>query len=174
MIDPIQPPYAMPGKTPARGRWLAGLALAVAFVAGGVTLPPLAAGAEDGAMHGMMGGSGHGGMHAMAMAHLTRMLDAAGASADQRTQITTILHAGFQPMAGLHTDMRQTHARLHTLLLAPTIDRAALEQLRASQIAKIDEASRTLVKAMADAAEVLRPDQRAKLASMAPAAHAPS
>ena len=174
MIHPIQPPSAIPRKTRARGRWLAGLALAVAFVAGGVTLPPLAAAAEDSAMQGMMGGSGHSGMHAMAMAHLTRMLDAAGASAEQQTQITAILHAGFQPMASLHTDMRQTHERLHALLLAPTIDRAALEQLRASQIAQIDQASRTLVKAMADAAEVLRPDQRAKLASMALAPHAPS
>ena len=46
------------------------------------------------------------------------------------------------------------------------MDRGALEQLRAGEIGKLDQASRTLVQSMADAAEVLRPDQRAKLASL--------
>jgi len=160
--------------SPWRRTWLSGVALAAAFVAGGLTLPSLAASAQDAAMHGMAG-AGHGaGMHAMAMAHVSRMLDEVGASAEQKSKITAILHTGFAPMASLHADMRQTHQSLHAILSAPTIDRAALEQLRAAEIGKIDQASRTMVAALADAAEVLRPDQRAKLAAMGPEHHAPS
>ena len=152
-----------------RRRWLAGVAFAGAFVAGGVTLPLVAASAQDaaqgGAMHHMMG-HGHGDMHAMAMTHVSKMLDQVGASADQKSRIEAILHAGFAPMAGLHADMAKTHAGLHAILTAPTIDRGALEQLRAAEIARLDEATRTMTKALADAAEVLTPEQRAKLATL--------
>ncbi len=167
MNDPIAPAPAAP-KTPRR--WLTGVALAAAFVAGGITAPLLAASAQEAGMHAMMGGPG--GMHARMMAHLDRALDAAGASADQKAKITAILRAGFAPMADMHAGMSATHASLHAILLAPTIDRAALERLRAGQIAKIDAASKTMVNAMADAAEVLTPAQRAKLAAM-PMDHRP-
>ena len=149
--------------------WLTGAGLAAVFVAGGMTLPLVTAYAQDagegGAMRHMMG-HGHGDMHAMAMAHVGKMLDAVGASADQKSRIEAILHAGFAPMAGVHADMAKTHAGLHAILAAPSIDRAALEQLRAAEIARLDEASRTMTKALADAAEVLTPEQRAKLAAM--------
>ena len=153
-----------PTQSPPPRRWLAGAALAAAFAIGGVTMPLLAASAQDatqGAMHHMMGGSG--GMHAMAMAHVSKMLDEVGASADQKSRIETILHAGFAPMADMHRDMEQTHAALHAILAAPTVDRAALEQLRAAEIARIDAASRRVANALADAVEVLTPEQRAKL-----------
>jgi len=172
MIDATEPSRGT--ATPRRRIWLSGATLVAAFVAGGLTLPSLAASAQEAAMH-RMGGSGHGGgMHAMAMAHVSRMLDEVGASAEQKSKITAILHAGFAPMASLHADMGQTHRSLHAILSAPTIDRAALEQLREAEIGRIDQASRTMVAALADAAEVLRPDQRAKLAAMASDHHAPS
>src|SRR2546423_994190 len=111
-------PIASPPKSGAR-RWLLGAALAGAFVAGGVTAPVLVASAEDAAMHSMSGR--HGQMHAMAMAHIDRMLDEVGASVDQKARIKTILQAGFAPMRGLHADMESTHASLHAILSAPTI-----------------------------------------------------
>jgi periplasmic protein CpxP/Spy len=166
--------------TPRRGRGsrrrrLAGVALVAACVVGGLTSPIVTAYAQDaatnGAMHHMMG-HGRGDMHAMAMAHVTKMLDEVGASADQKSRVEAILHAGLGPMAGLHGDMAQTHAGLHAILAARTIDRAALEQLRAAEIARIDEASWTMTKALADAAEVLTPEQRAKLATLM-AGHGP-
>ena len=50
------------------------------------------------------------------------------------------------------------------LLAAPVIDRRALEQLRATQMQVADARSRRMVQAMADAAEVLTPEQRVKVA----------
>ena len=157
-----------PNRAIGRG-WLRRTVLAAALIASGATLPILVASAQGVGMHGMMqehmGGAGD--MHAMAMGHVTQMLDAVGASDDQKTKIGAILRAGFEPMAKLHEDMGNTHKALHQILAAPTVDRAALEQLRAAEVARIDSASRVATGAMADAAEVLRPDQRAKLVSLA-------
>jgi protein CpxP len=166
IATPSKEPTAMthPTAIPPRSRWLVGVALAASFAAGGLTLPIVAASAQDAAMHHMMGG--HGGMHAMAMAHVAKMLDEVGASAEQKSRIEAILRAGFAPMADMHRDMATTHASLHAILSAPTIDRAALEQLRSSEVARIDQASRSATKAIADAVEVLTPEQRAKLASL--------
>ena len=158
-----------PNRGNGRG-WLRRTALAAALVASGAALPVLVASAQGTGMgmHHMMHGSmGAGDMHAMAMGHVTKMLDAVGASEDQKTKIGSILHAGFEPMAKVHEDMDNTHKALHQILAASTVDRAALEQLRAAEVAKIDSASRAATGAMADAAEVLRPDQRAKLAALA-------
>ncbi|MEO7689928.1 MAG: Spy/CpxP family protein refolding chaperone [Sphingomonas sp.] len=156
----------LPNRAVGRG-WLRRTALAAALVASGAALPVLVASAQGVgmSMHGMHGSSGD--MHAKAMGHVTQMLDAVGASEDQKTKIGSILHTGFEPMAKLHEDMGATHKALHQILAAPTVDRAALEQLRAAEIARIDSASRAATGAMADAAEVLRPDQRAKLVAMA-------
>ncbi len=156
-----------PIRTPRR-RWLIGVAMIGAFAAGGLTLPVIAVQAQDAAMSGMMGGPGHGATHGMMMAHIQQMLDKVAATADQKSRIEAILHDGFASMTAAHADMQTTHARLHQLLTAPAIDRKALEALRASQIASLDQASRKMVDAMADAAEVLSPAQRAKLATMMP------
>jgi Spy/CpxP family protein refolding chaperone len=154
-------------RTPRR-RWLIGVALIGAFAAGGLTLPVIGAQAQDAAMSGMMGGQGHGAMQGAMMAHIAQMLDKVGATSEQKSRIAAILHDGFASMGAMHADMQATHARLHQLITAPVIDRRALEALRASQVASLDQASRKLVDAMADAAEVLTPAQRAKLATLIP------
>lgn len=163
MTDPVtNPPAAAKGGAGPR-RWMTGVALAAAFVAGGVTLPGLAALAQGPAaagMHHMMGG--HGDMHA----HIAKVLDQVGASDEQKAKITAILDEGFKPMGAMHGQMHENMAALHAALTAPTVDRGALEQVRARQIADLDQASRSMTKALADAADVLRPDQRAKLAGM--------
>lgn len=50
------------------------------------------------------------------------------------------------------------------LMKAPAIDRAAIEQLRAEQLTNLDAISKRLTTALADAGEVLSPEQRVKLA----------
>ena len=49
---------------------------------------------------------------------------------------------------------------MHKLLTANTIDRAALEKVRAERLAEADRVSKELVNALADVAEVLTPEQR--------------
>ncbi|MDQ2860415.1 MAG: Spy/CpxP family protein refolding chaperone [Pseudomonadota bacterium] len=167
MTDPIRSNAKAPAS---RRRWLFGAALAAAFATGGLTVSALGAAAQNavqnGAMHGMMGGGDHGSMHAMGAAHLTRMLDLVGASADQKAKITAIMQRGFAPMNDMHVQLHETLAAVHARLTAPTVDRGALELLRSREIAQIDQASKTMIRAFADAAEVLTPAQRAKLAAL--------
>ncbi len=56
--------------------------------------------------------------------------------------------------------LRATGKEFHDLLLADTIDRAVLEQLRAERLADAERISKNLISALADVAEVLSPEQR--------------
>ena len=60
-----------------------------------------------------------------------------------------------------HAARRETMKRL----TADTIDRGAIERLRAEQTAAHDAASKRFTKALTDVAEVLTPEQRRKLAA---------
>ncbi len=143
-------------------RWTAAGALALAFVAGGFVLPPLGAAAQP--PHAMMGAPGD--MHAHMMAHVRRMLDAVEATPDQKARIQAILHEAVAPMMDMRPAMEAAHVRLAEILGAPVVDRAALEQMRSEHMAKFDAASRRLTTALADAADVLTPAQRARLAAL--------
>ena len=59
---------------------------------------------------------------------------------------------------------RSAHAELHEILSAPSVDRNRLETLRAEHIRLADEASKRITLALADAAEILTPEQRAAVA----------
>jgi Spy/CpxP family protein refolding chaperone len=63
--------------------------------------------------------------------------------------------------------LRQQHQAnrdaFHAQLGGATVDRAALEEVRKSEIALADEASKRLVRALADVADVLTPEQREAL-----------
>jgi Spy/CpxP family protein refolding chaperone len=63
--------------------------------------------------------------------------------------------------------MRDARLQAATLLAQPTIDRAALEALRANQLQLAEQASRRLTQALADVADVLTPEQRKQLAERA-------
>ena len=76
------------------------------------------------------------------------------------------MQRGFAPMNDMHAQLHETLAAVHARLTAPTVDRGALELLRSREIAQIDQASKTMIQAFADAAEVLTPVQRAKLAAL--------
>jgi Spy/CpxP family protein refolding chaperone len=56
-------------------------------------------------------------------------------------------------------------------LTAPSIDRSAIERLRAEQMGLADTASKRIAQAVADASEVLNPDQRRKVADFVAAFH---
>lgn len=164
MTDPILPPEAArsarPSRHPARGLLL-GAAFAATFAAGGVMLSGPSAWAMQHASQAM---GGHAGMNAHVYAHLEHLLDAADATPEQRSKIDQIAMHAMRDIAPLRPGLGSIHRDLRRLLSAPDIDPAALEQLRTARVADVDQASRVLIRAMADAAEVLRPAQRARVA----------
>jgi Spy/CpxP family protein refolding chaperone len=58
-------------------------------------------------------------------------------------------------------------ARGLSLLTAPSVDRSAIERLRVEQMGLADTASKRIAQALADASDVLTPEQRRKVADWA-------
>ena len=93
--------------------------------------------------------------------HMAIELDA---TADQQAKIASIAKAAAADLRALREKMQAARSQAVALLTAPTIDRTAIERLRAEQIALADTASKRIAQALADASEVLNPDQRRKVA----------
>jgi protein CpxP len=146
-------------------RWLIAAALAVAAVAAGTAGASFANGGAG--LPGHHGHAAHMAMDPAAMdAHMDKMVEkfAAGASPDQKARLAAIAKAAVTDLRPTHEQFRQAHAQAHELLMAPVIDRVALEQLRAAQMQRMDAMSRRILAAVEDAADVLTPEQRAKFA----------
>lgn len=93
---------------------------------------------------------------------LRSMLEEVGASAAQEDQVAAIFKTAAQDLRAIKEQFPSgAHKELHRILTAPSIDRNRLETLRAEHIRFADEASKRLAVALADAAEVLTPEQRA-------------
>ena len=111
--------------------------------------------------HGLMSGGGaedH-------LEHMQAMLTKIGASDAQKSQIEGLLKPAFEEMKAAHEAHSAAFEQFHEAITAPSIDRAKIEALRADQLKSLDEASKRMVTAITDAAEVLSPDQRAALAA---------
>lgn len=94
------------------------------------------------------------------------------ATPEQRAKLTEIAKAAAKDLRPMREKVRDARKRGMELLSAPTIDRAAIERLRAEQIQAADAASRRLSQALADTAEVLTPEQRKKFAERFQRRHA--
>lgn len=109
-------------------------------------------------MHAHMGGGGF-------MGHrIGSVLDELDATPEQEDKLWEIIDKARAEIRPTFRDFRETREEVIELLGAPTVDRAAAEKLRSERIAAIDEASRKMTAALLDAADVLTPEQRAKLA----------
>ena len=86
------------------------------------------------------------------------------ATPEQKSRIDAIMKGAANDLSSLRGQGRELRRRSMELLAAPTIDRAQLETLRVQQMQMHESVSRRMLQAMADAAEVLTPEQRAKLA----------
>jgi protein CpxP len=86
------------------------------------------------------------------------------ASADQQAKIAGIAKAAVNDLRPLREKAQAARSQAVTLLTAPSIDRSAIERLRAEQIGLAETASKRIAQAAADASEVLNPDQRRKAA----------
>ena len=126
---------------------------------GGARLAAAAQGAMD--HHGMAGHMDA----AEADRHIGEMVDRvlADGTPEQKARLASIIRSAHAEMAPMHAQLRQAHERAHELLMQPQVDRAALEALRVEQIRQLDANSRRLVQSLADAAEMLTPEQRTRL-----------
>jgi Spy/CpxP family protein refolding chaperone len=93
------------------------------------------------------------------------------ATADQKAKIHGIADAAKADLAPLHAAMRDYHKQMRMLLSAPQIDTAAIETLRAQNVQTMDKMSQRVTKALVDAANILTPEQRAKLPPMGMGPH---
>jgi periplasmic protein CpxP/Spy len=97
--------------------------------------------------------------------HLSIEIDA---TAEQQDKLRAIVRDAVKDLLPVGEKIRAARATARELLTQQTIDRAAIEKFRADQIATHDAASKRLVAAVADAAEVLTPEQRRKISGMLP------
>jgi periplasmic protein CpxP/Spy len=97
--------------------------------------------------------------------HLAVEVDATN---DQQEKLRGIMRAAVKDIVPVAERARDARLQARDLLSAPTINRADLEKLRAEQIGSADTVSKRVVQALADAAEVLTPEQRRKLADRFP------
>jgi Spy/CpxP family protein refolding chaperone len=142
-----------------------GKALAVASV---LALSGLGAAQAMGHMDRMGGGragmAGHGGPEMMMGGRIEHMLDMVDATDAQRAQIKQIMSAARQDLKAQQTGGRGLQEQRMALFTAPNVDAAAIEALRQQISAQREAAGKRMGQAMVDAARVLTPEQRAKLA----------
>ncbi len=123
-------------------------------------------------------GAAAGATHAFAMPHgdgwsaermehrADHMLKRVDATPDQLTKVHAIIEAAAKDVAPIKASLKGTHEKLRALLAAPKLDTAAIEALRAQRVAAMDQISRRMTTAVEDAANVLTPEQRQKLAAI--------
>lgn len=148
-------------------RWLlAGVAAAVvgALSMAGISHADNTGGCRGG-RHGMMGWHGDKMDPERASKRIDHMIDRllADGTPAQKAQVATIMKAAFADLKPLREQHRAAREQGIQLLTQPTIDRAALEKVRASELQLAEQVSKRMTQALADTAEVLTPDQRVKL-----------
>src|SRR5581483_5902459 len=140
--------------------------LALAAVLGGVAVTlgavaqntGVAAFHHGGHMH--MAGAAPGDLAGNVDALLQHIYSEVGATPAQQAQIAPLVRTTAADLVQLHDQFHAQHAQMLTLLTQDPIDRTALENSRAAQVALADKASRELVQLIADTADALTPAQR--------------
>jgi periplasmic protein CpxP/Spy len=92
------------------------------------------------------------------------VLDDVNATPEQKQRVAEIAKAAVADLMPLRTQHRAARERAVQLLSQPSVDRSAIEALRVEELQLAESASKRFAQALADAAEVLTPEQRTKLA----------
>ena len=118
-------------------------------------------------MRGMHGGMGPGMMFRGSPERIGRMvdvmLDGLGTSDAQRSQVKQIAIQAAADLKAQAMAGKGLHQRGMQIFTAPTVDAAAAEQLRQQILQQHDQMSRRMTQAMLAVANVLTPEQRARL-----------
>ena len=176
---PTSPETSSPSGPPARccgrGRRRAARLLVLGLVAVGAFAAFRAF--AQGGPHGL----GHGPFAAHSFCsgdpdrHVARavgwLMDDLKGTPDQEQKLTAIGKAAVADLCALKSQARENHLQAAVILTKETVDRAALEAVRAKQMELANAASVRLTKAIADAADVLTPAQRVELAARARKLH---
>jgi periplasmic protein CpxP/Spy len=109
---------------------------------------------------GMMFGGGSPEHMGRAIDHMLDGLNASDAQRSQIEQIVAQAAADLKAQAAAGRGLRQRGMQIFT---APNVDAAAAEQLRQQMLQQHDQMSRRVTRAMLDVANVLTPEQRAKV-----------
>ncbi len=161
-LEPTRPGEARPAHPPKRRflrRSLLGLGVVAGLGVGGYALA--------------MGGGFPGGFHGpwdlarrleRMQAFSKRVLDGIGASTDQENKIHDIIATAFTAVNKDRKPPEEIRKRVTDLMKAPTVDRAAVESLRAEMVAKFDANSKIIAGAIVDASGQLSAEQRGQLA----------
>jgi periplasmic protein CpxP/Spy len=117
-------------------------------------------------------GAMNGAIEAVINAHADRMIRHLAveidATTEQQDKLRAVVQGAVKDLLPLREKVQAARVTARDLLTAQTIDRTAIEKLRADQIALHDQASKRLVQAVADAADVLTADQRRRVSEMIP------
>lgn len=138
--------------------------LRVATVSVALAVTGVAAQAQPG--HGPRGGPAMMAPDGLFGGHMEHLLDAVNATDAQRSQIDAIFKAARQDLSGQRDAGMKLHQQMAALYTATNIDAAAIEALRVQISAQRETASKRLSQASIDAARVLTPEQRAKIAEL--------
>jgi protein CpxP len=159
-----QTPVPAPSHAPrTRRRWV--IAATIAGVLSVLSVAGIGYAKENSDMMGH-----HGMHHPMTQEgmskHIDKMVDhiLTDGTQEQKDKVRAIAQGALKDLYPLHEQHRTAHQQVVKLLTQPSIDRAALEQVRADEMRLADQVSRRITQAVADAAEVLTPEQRMKLA----------
>jgi periplasmic protein CpxP/Spy len=152
-----------------RRRWLYWLLGSSAVVAA-IGARPIMAAIQDGSgfHRPWRGGWGHHRMtpeaakeHAQVAAKWA--LRGIDATEEQQDRVNKVVGGAIDDLFRLKDQHQANREAFAAQFAGATIDRASLEEIRKSEMALADDASRRFVQAMADVAEVLTPEQRKAL-----------
>ena len=128
---------------------------------------PIAAAVQGGGWHGH-GRWGHHRMNPEAAKEHVQLaakwaLRSVDATEEQQEKVGKIVTATVEDLSALHARHRANRDAFVGGLTGTSVDRAGLEEIRKTELALADEASKKLVQALGDVAEVLTPEQRQAL-----------